>query len=51
MDFFVALCDSFAGFLLHLFKDRKLQPSIIEGYRMAFAGMVGHETASVKMRT
>ena len=31
-----------ADFLLHLFKEGKLQPSTIEGYSTAFADMVGH---------
>ena len=31
-----------ADFLLFLFKERKLQPSTIEGYRTAIADMVGN---------
>ena len=31
-----------ADFVLHLFKERKLQPSTIEGYRTAIADMVGN---------
>ena len=51
---FVKCCDShevdfrspsvnqIADFLLHLFKERNLQPSTIEGYRTAIADMVGN---------
>ena len=32
-----------ADFLMHLFQDRKLQPSTIDGYRTAIADMVGDD--------
>ena len=32
-----------ADFLMHLFQDRKLQPSTIDGYRIAIADMVGND--------
>ena len=55
---FVKWCDScevdfrsqvsqFADFLLHLFKERKLQPSTIEGYRTAIADMVGNDRLNI----
>ena len=52
---FVKLCDSnkvdfrtpfvnqIVDFLLHLFKERNLQPTTIEGYRTAIADMVGND--------
>ena len=36
-----------ADFLLHLFRDRKLQPSTIEGYRTAIADMMGNEKVHI----
>ena len=36
-----------ADFLLHLFKERKLQPSTIEGYRTAIADMVGNSNLKI----
>ena len=36
-----------ADFLLHLFKERKMQPSTIEGYRMAIADMVGNDKLNI----
>ena len=56
---FVKWCDShkvdfrspsvsqIADFLLHLFKERKLQPSTIEGYRTAIADMVGNDRLNI----
>ena len=43
MDFRSPIVD----FLLHLFQDRKLQPSTIEGYRTAIADMVGNDKLNV----
>ena len=37
-----------ADFLLHLFKERNLQPSIIEGYRTAIADMVGNDKVNIR---
>ena len=36
-----------ADFLLHLFQDRKLQPSTIDGYRSAIADKLGNSTINV----
>ena len=36
-----------ADFLLHLFKERKLQPSTIEGYRTAIADKVGNDILNI----
>ena len=36
-----------ADFLLHLFKDKNLQPSTIDGYRTAIADMVGNEKLNI----
>ena len=36
-----------ANFLLHLFKERNLQPTTIEGYRMAIADMVGNDKLNI----
>ena len=36
-----------ADFLLHLFKERNLQPSTIDGYRTAIAEMVGYDTLKI----
>ena len=57
--FFVTWCESnkvdvrspsinqIADFLLYLFKERKLQPSTIDGYRTAIADMVGNEKLNI----
>ena len=36
-----------ADFLLYLFKERKLQPSTIEGYRTAIADMAGNDRLNI----
>ena len=36
-----------ADFLLHLFQDRKLQPSTTDGYRSAIADKLGNSTINV----
>ena len=36
-----------ADFLLHLFKDKDLQPSTIEGYRTAIGDMVGNDKLNI----
>ena len=36
-----------ADFLLHLFKERNLQPSTIDSYRTAIADMVGYDTLNI----
>ena len=36
-----------ADFLLHLFKERNLQPSTIDGYRTAIADMVGNDKLNI----
>ena len=36
-----------ADFLLHLFKERNLQPSTIEGYRTAIVDMVGNSELNI----
>ena len=38
---------SIAGFLLHLFQDRKLQPSTIDGYRSAIADKLGNSSINI----
>ena len=38
---------SVADFLMHLFEDRKLQPSIIDGYRSAIADKLGSATVNI----
>ena len=38
---------SIADFLLHLFEDRKLQPSTIDGYRSAIADKLGNSVVNV----
>ena len=57
---FVKWCDShkvdlrspsvnqIADFLLYLFKERKLQPSTIDGYRTAIADMVGNHEVNIR---
>ena len=42
VDFRSPSVNQIADFLLHLFKERNLQPSTIEGYRTAIADMVGN---------
>ena len=44
MDFRSPSLKQVANFLLYLFKERKLQPSTIEGYRTAIADMIGNDT-------
>ena len=38
---------SIADFLLHLFQDKKLQPSTIDGYRSAIADKLGNSSVNV----
>ena len=38
---------SVADFLMYLFKDKKLQPSTIDGYRSAIADKLGNETVNI----
>ena len=38
---------SVADFLMHLFEDRKLQPSTIDGYRSAIADKLGNATVNI----
>ena len=38
---------SVADFLMHLFEDRKLQPSTIDGYRSAIADKLGSTTINI----
>ena len=40
----LSLSNQIANFLLYLFQERKLQPSMIEGYRTATADKVGNST-------
>ena len=47
MDFRSPSETQIADFLLHLFQDRKLQPSTIEGYRPAIADMVGNDKFNI----
>ena len=47
VDFWSPSVTEIADFLLHLFQDRKLQPSTIEGYRMAIADMVGNDKFNI----
>ena len=47
MDFGSPSVNQTADFLLYLFKDRKLQPSTIEGYRTAIADMVGNQRLNI----
>ena len=39
--------EQIADFPLHLFQERKLQPSTIDGYRTAIAEKVGNSTVNV----
>ena len=47
VDFRSPSVNQIADFLLHLFKERKLQPSTIEGYRTAIADMVGNDRLNI----
>ena len=47
VDFRSPSVNQIADFLLHLFKDRNLQPSTINGYRTAIADMVGNDTLNI----
>ena len=47
MDFMSPTISHIADFMLHLFKERDLQPSTIDGYRTAIADMVGNEELNI----
>ena len=47
VDFRAATLSHIADFLLYLFKERNLQPSTIDGYRMAIADMIGNEKLNI----
>ena len=47
MDFRAPPLKAIADFLLHLFKDKKLQPGTIDGYRSAIADKLGNSTINV----
>ena len=47
VDFRAPSVNQIADFLLHLFKERNLQPSTIEGYRTAIADMVGNDRINI----
>ena len=47
VDFRSPSVNQVADFLLHLFKERKLQPSSIEGHRTAIADMVGNDRLNI----
>ena len=47
VDFRSPSVNQIADFLLHLFKERNLQPSTIEGYRTAIADMVGNDELNI----
>ena len=47
VDFRSPSVNQIADFLLHLFKDRNLQPSTIDGSRTAIADMVGNDTLNI----
>ena len=47
VDFRSPSVNQIAEFLLHLFKDRNLQPSTIEGYRTAIVDMVGNSEFNI----
>ena len=47
MDFRSPSVNQIADFLLHLFKERNLQPTTIEGYRTAIADMVGNDRLNI----
>ena len=47
VDFRAPPLKAISDFLLHLFQDRKLQPSTIDGYRSAIADKLGNSTINV----
>ena len=47
VDFRSPSVNQIADFLLHLFKERNLQPSTIDGYRTAIADMVGNDKLNI----
>ena len=47
VDFQLPSVNQIADFLLYLFKERKLQPSTIDGYRTAIADMVGNHEVNI----
>ena len=47
MDFRAPPLKAIADFLLHVFQDRKIQPSTIDGYRSAIADKLGNSTINV----
>ena len=47
VDFHAPSVEQIADFFLHLFQDRKLQPSTIDGYRSAIADKVGNFTVNI----
>ena len=47
VDFRSPSVSQIADFLLNLFKERKLQPSTIDGYRTAIADMVGNQEVNI----
>ena len=47
VDFRSPFVNQIADFLLHLFKERNLQPSTIEDYRTAIADMVGNDKLNI----
>ena len=47
VDFRLPSVTQTADFLLHLFQDRNLQPSTLEGYRTAIADMVGNDKLNI----
>ena len=47
VDFRLPPVKSVADFLMHLFADKKLQPSTIDGYRSAIADKLGNTTVSI----
>ena len=47
VDFRSPSVNQIADCLLHLFKDRNLQPSTTDGYRTAIADMVGNDRLSI----
>ena len=47
VDFHSPSVEQIADFLLHLFQDRKLQPSTIDGYRLTIADKVGNFSVNI----
>ena len=47
VDFRLPSVNQIVDFLMHLFKERKLQPSTIEGYRTAITDMVGNDRLNI----